>query len=71
MEEIRKRIFNLERINWTIEFSWVKAHVEIYGNELADRLAKDVACSTEIAVTFDRIPMSTLYSELEEEATQK
>ena len=71
IEEIRKRIFNLERTNWTIDFSWVKAHVGIYGNELADRLAKDVACSTEIAVTFDRIPKSTLYSELEEEATQK
>jgi len=69
--EIRKRIFNLERTNWTIDFSWVKAHVGIYGNELADRLAKDAACSTGIAVTFDRIPKITLYTELEEEATQK
>jgi len=30
----------LERTNWTIEISWVKAHVEIYGNELIDKLAK-------------------------------
>jgi hypothetical protein len=61
----------LERTNWTIEFAWVKAHVGIYGNELADRLAKAAACSTEMAVTSDRTPKSTFYSEFEEEATQK
>jgi ribonuclease HI len=36
IEEIRKRISILERTNWTIEFLWVKAHVGIYRNELAD-----------------------------------
>ena len=70
IEVIRKRISNLERSNWTVEFTWVKAHVGIYGNELADRLAKAAACSTEM-VTFDRTPKSTFYSEFEEEATQK
>jgi ribonuclease HI len=45
IEEIRKRISNLERTNWTIEFSWVKAHVGIYGNELAVQLAKAAACN--------------------------
>jgi len=35
----------LERTNWTIAFSWVKAHVGIYGNELADKLAEAAACS--------------------------
>jgi ribonuclease HI len=69
IEVIRKRISNLERTNWTIEFTWVKVHVGIYGNELADRLAKAAACSTEMAVTFDRTPKSTIYSEFEE-ATQ-
>jgi hypothetical protein len=44
--------------------------VGIYGNEQADRLSEDAACSTEIAVIFGRIPKSTLYSELEEEVTQ-
>jgi len=29
MEEIRKRVSILERVNWTIEFSWVKAHIGI------------------------------------------
>ena len=71
IEEIRKRISNLERTHWTIEFSWVKAHVGIYGNELADHLTKAAACNTDTAVSFNRIPKSTLYSEIEEEATQK
>jgi hypothetical protein len=45
IEEIGKRISVLERTNWTIEFSWVKAHVGIYGNELAEQLAKAAACN--------------------------
>jgi hypothetical protein len=61
----------LERTNWTIEFSWIKAHVGIYGNELADQLAKAAACNTRTTVSFNRIPKSTLYSEIEVEAIQK
>jgi len=71
MEEIRKRVFILERLNWTIEFSWVKTHTGIYGNELADRLAKDAAPNRDRPIAFNRIPKSTLYSEIEEEASQK
>jgi len=67
IEEIRKRIINLERTGQ--EFTWVKAHVGIYGNELADHLAKAAASSTELAVTLDRTRKCTLYSEIE--ATQK
>ena len=64
-------MLNLEKTNWTIEFSWVKVHVGIYGNEIADPIAKDAACSTEIPIDFDRIPKTTLYSKFEDEATQK
>jgi len=71
IEEIRKRISILERTNWAVEFSWVKAHVGIYGNELADKLAKAAACDRDTTISFNRIPKSTLHSEIEEEATQK
>jgi ribonuclease HI len=71
IEDIRKRISILERNKWTIEFLWVKAHVGIYGNELTDKLAKDVACNKDTTISFNRIPKSTLYNEIEEEATQK
>ena len=61
----------MESTNWTIEFAWVKATVGIYGEEVADHLAKGAASSTELAVTFDRSPKCTLYSEIYEEAMQK
>jgi post-segregation antitoxin (ccd killing protein) len=61
----------LERTNWTIEISWVKAHLGSYGNELADKLAKAAACNRDTTVSFNRIPKSTLNNEIKEEATQK
>jgi len=56
---------SLERANWNIELSWIKAHVGIVGNELADRLAKAAE------IVFIRLPMSTLTSKIEEETKLK
>ena len=36
-------IKGLESQQWTVIFNWVKAHVEIEGNEVADRLTKNEA----------------------------
>ena len=69
--EIRKRLANLDRANWTIEILWVKAHIGIYGNEMVDQLAKATTRNRDIAVSFNRIPTSTLYSELKEVVIQK
>ena len=71
IEEIRKRLSRLEGPKWKIEFSWVKAHVGIYGNEIMDRLAKEAARSKDAETAFNRIPISTLYYKLEEEAKQQ
>jgi ribonuclease HI len=35
-EEIRKGAVTLNKKNWKKEFKWVKAHVRIFGNEIAD-----------------------------------
>ena len=70
IEEIRKRVAILESSKWKIGFSWIKAHVGIYGNEMADRLAEEVARSKDTNIAFHRIPKSTLYYEVEEEARQ-
>jgi len=43
IEEIRKKMTTLEQVHCNIEISWVKAHIGIIGNELADRLAKTAA----------------------------
>jgi ribonuclease HI len=40
VEEIRKKVAILERSGWQISFSWVKAHIRVDGNELADKVAK-------------------------------
>jgi ribonuclease HI len=41
VEEIKKTAVTPNKKNWKIEFKWVKAHAGIYGNETADRLAKE------------------------------
>jgi len=53
VEEIRK-MTSLERADWNIEITWVKVHVGIVGNELADRLAKAAACDSAAKIVFNR-----------------
>jgi threonine aldolase len=66
-----KKVASLERSDWRIIFSWVKAHAGTYGNEIADILAKETARSEDTNYVFTRVPKSTLYQEAEEEAWQK
>jgi ribonuclease HI len=61
VEEIRKKVDCLEKRKWRIKFSWVKAHAWTYGNEIADRLAKEAARSISMKHSFAKIPKSTLY----------
>jgi len=67
VEEIRKKMISLERTDWNIEISWVKAHVGILGNELADRLTKAAAWGSAAKIVFNRLPMNTPISKIEEE----
>ncbi|KAJ4437961.1 hypothetical protein ANN_13900, partial [Periplaneta americana] len=71
IEQIRKQIRKLETLNWTIHFAWVKAHAGLAGNELADHLAKQAASNNELPVSFDRIPVSDIMRELQEESVVK
>jgi ribonuclease HI len=56
IEEIRKKTIALEKENWNVEYTWIKAHAEHHGKELADKLAKEVARNSEIC--YDKIPKS-------------
>jgi len=58
---------SLERADWNIHISWVKAHVGIVGNELADRLAKAAECDNAAKIVFNKISMNTLISKIEHE----
>jgi len=71
IEEIRKRLIKLESSNWTVTFAWVMAHVGILRNELADQLAKTAAWDKDKTTYYGRIPLSTMFQELEEESKLK
>jgi len=71
VEEIRKKVACLERKEWNIKFSWVKAHAVTHGNEIADRLAKEAARSGGMEYEFARIPKRAIYQKARGAARQK
>ena len=56
----------LETDNWTIEVSWVKAHVGIYGKEIADQLSKEAARNKDATISYNQMPKGTRISDIEE-----
>jgi hypothetical protein len=56
----------IEKDNWTIHFTWVKAHNDNFGNELADQLAKKAA-NSEGETAYSKIPKSVVIKEIQDE----
>jgi len=48
IEEIRKKTNDLEKENWHIDSTWIKAHASNNGNDLADKLAKEAITNSEM-----------------------
>ena len=58
VEQIREGVRSLVKDNWSIHFTWVKAHNDSLGNEIADRLAKNAASRKDGETAYSRIPKS-------------
>ena len=71
IEEIRNKIRQLMEKSWNIDFGWVKAHVGIEGNEEADYLAKEAALDGELRIEYNKVPTTTLVSELKKTTQDK
>jgi ribonuclease HI len=70
--EIRNTVRQLMMQNWSIHFGWVKAHIGIEGNELANKVAKKAAEDDgELNIVYDRIPLTTVATELKKEGLTK
>jgi ribonuclease HI len=71
IDQIRLQVEKLEQTAWTIRFSWVRTHVGIQGNELADTPAKEATSDRDISICYDKIPKCVFKSELERISVQK
>jgi hypothetical protein len=71
IEEIRRKMVEMDEINWKIQFCWVKAHAGIRGNELADTPAKEAAMNADITECYKKVPKSVVLSELSEISVEK
>jgi hypothetical protein len=71
IEVIRRKLTEMGKINWKIKFCWVKAHVWIRGNELADTLAKEAATNEDITECYKKVPKNVLIRELEGISVEK
>ena len=56
----------MRKINWKIQFSFIKAHVGILRNELADALPKKAVKKADIIECYKKVPKSLVISELSE-----
>jgi len=57
-----KKVIVLERIKWTIVFTWIKSHARNYGEGFADKVAKETVRKDYIS--FYRNPINEIYQRM-------
>jgi len=71
IEEMRRKLTEMGKINWKVQICWVKAHVGIQENELADTLEKEATTNADIIECYKKVPKSVVISELYEISVEK
>jgi len=71
MEQIRTKVIEMEKHEWRVEFSWIKAHAGHQGNEMANQLAKEAANNKNIEERYTKIPKSAVLCELKEQSVKQ
>ena len=66
VEQIREGVRSLEKDNWSIHFTWVKAHDDNLGNEIADQLVKNTASRKDGETAYSRTPKSEVIKVIQE-----
>jgi ribonuclease HI len=69
-ELIREEIRKLEKDKWSVHLTWVKAHNDNRGNEMADQLAKEAASRSDDETVYSRIPKSAIIKKIKERDLQ-
>mgnify|MGYP003701515757 CR=1 FL=1 len=60
MNKLEKSIKILNNQNWQIHFQWIKGHVGIYGNKIADKFDKEATVGNDLAIVYQKIPKSSI-----------
>ena len=68
IDQIRRKVKEMEQQEWEVAFRWIKAHAGQRGNELADQLAKEAASNKKEDECYNRLPKSEVMSELKEQS---
>jgi len=63
IEEIRRKLTEMGKTHWKIQFSWVKDHVGFQGNELVDTHLKEAATNMNITESYKKVPKIVVISE--------
>jgi primosomal protein N' len=71
IEEMRRKLNEMKKMRWKITLRRFKAHAGIWGNELADKLAKKAATKENFTESYKRVPKSVVLRELEGEGVRK